>query len=132
MLKSFGEDTHTITISLLKSFRDNYDYNSIEHTVLSLHQYDTRKAHKTQAHTRILIRLDSTITLEQLPELGFDSSIAIDALASGAFASGLSGTGSAFVAIVDDNSINDVKESWSGYEGRVIETYVDNEGCCLL
>lgn len=64
--------------------------------------------------------------------LGFDSSIAIDALASGAFASGLSGTGSAFVAIVDDNSINDVKESWSGYEGRVIETYVDNEGCCLL
>ena len=75
MLKSFGVDTHTTTISLLKSFRDNCDYNSIEHTVLSLHQRDTRKAHKTQAHTRILIRLDSTITLEQLPKLGFDSSI---------------------------------------------------------
>ncbi len=64
--------------------------------------------------------------------LGFDSTIAIDALSAGAIASGLSGTGSSFVAIVDDDSIDEVKESWDKYEGNVIETQVDNEGCCLL
>ena len=64
--------------------------------------------------------------------LGFDSTIAVDALAQGAIASGLSGTGSSFVAVVDDDSIDDVKEAWEKYEGSVIETHVDNEGCCLL
>ena len=64
--------------------------------------------------------------------LGFNSSIAIDALEAGALASGLSGTGSSFVAIVDDESIDDVKESWSKYEGEVIPTEVDNVGCKIL
>ena len=64
--------------------------------------------------------------------LGFNSSIAIDALEAGAIASGLSGTGSAFVAVVSDESIDDVRESWIKYEGRVIETHVDNDGCYLL
>lgn len=64
--------------------------------------------------------------------LGFDSSIAIDALEAGALASGLSGTGSSFVAIVDDESFDEVKESWSKYEGDVIPTKVDNAGCKLM
>ena len=64
--------------------------------------------------------------------LGFDPTIAVDALSAGAIASGLSGTGSSFVAIVDEESIDDVKEIWEKYEGSVIETQVDNEGCCLL
>lgn len=64
--------------------------------------------------------------------LGFDSAIAIDALQAGAFASGLSGTGSAFFAVVDNDSTDDVRDAWSKYEGQVIETAVDNEGCCLL
>jgi len=64
--------------------------------------------------------------------LGFDSTIAIDALEAGAIASGLSGTGSSFVAIVNDESIDDVKESWNKYEGRVIETKTDNKGCVIL
>ncbi|WP_407374468.1 shikimate kinase [Methanobrevibacter sp.] len=64
--------------------------------------------------------------------LGFDSSIAIDALEAGAIASGLSGTGSSFVAVVSENSIDDVKDAWSKFEGRVIETKVDNDGCMLL
>ena len=64
--------------------------------------------------------------------LGFDSTIAIDALQAGAIASGLSGTGSSFVAIVREDSIDDVKESWSKYEGNVLETFVDNKGCVLL
>ncbi len=64
--------------------------------------------------------------------LGFDNAIAVDALQSGAIASGLSGTGSAFFAVVDENSANDVYESWSKYDGQVIETNIDNKGCCLL
>ncbi len=60
--------------------------------------------------------------------LGFDNNIALDALQAGALASGLSGTGSSFVAIVDENSIDGVKEAWDAYDGRVIETKVDNFG----
>ncbi len=64
--------------------------------------------------------------------LGFDSTIAIDALDAGAIASGLSGTGSSFVAICDENVIDDIKYSWNKYEGKVIETKVDNIGCRIL
>ena len=64
--------------------------------------------------------------------LGFNSSIAIDALESGALASGLSGTGSSFVAVADEDSIDDIKYSWSKYDGKVIETKVDNKGCGIL
>ncbi|AMK15701.1 shikimate kinase [Methanobrevibacter olleyae] len=60
--------------------------------------------------------------------LNFDNNIALDALESGALASGLSGTGSSFVAIVDDSSIDNVKEAWNSYDGKIIETIVDNEG----
>lgn len=64
--------------------------------------------------------------------LGFNTSIAIDALSCGALASGLSGTGSAFFAVVDENSIDDVEDAWMKYEGRVIKTKVDNAGCRIL
>ena len=64
--------------------------------------------------------------------LGFDSTIAVDALEAGAIASGLSGTGSSFVAVVSDESIDDVKDAWSRYEGNVLETHVDNEGCQFI
>lgn len=64
--------------------------------------------------------------------LGFDATIAIDALEAGAIASGLSGTGSSFVAVVDDDSIDDVADSWSKYSGEVITTNVDNTGCINL
>ncbi len=64
--------------------------------------------------------------------LGFDSNIAIDALEVGAIASGLSGTGSSFVAICENEAIDDIKETWSKYEGRVIETKVDNIGCQFI
>lgn len=64
--------------------------------------------------------------------LGFDSNIVIDALEVGAIASGLSGTGSSFVAICEDEAIDDIKETWSKYEGKVIETKVDNIGCQFI
>lgn len=64
--------------------------------------------------------------------LGFNSEIAIDALQCGAMASGLSGTGSAFFAIVDERVSDDVCRQWDKYEGRTIKTHVDNVGCSLL
>jgi len=64
--------------------------------------------------------------------LGFNEKIAIDAIEAGAIASGLSGTGSAFVAIVDDNSIDNVKDAWNPYSGEIIETEVDNKGTILV
>ncbi len=64
--------------------------------------------------------------------LGFDSSIAIEALNAGALASGLSGTGSSFVAICEEDKIDDIKEAWSLLDGRVIETFSDNEGCSFI
>jgi len=64
--------------------------------------------------------------------LGFDSTIAIDALESGAIASGLSGTGSSFIAICDENTIDDIEDVWENREGRVIKTSVDNVGCEFL
>ncbi|WP_273476450.1 shikimate kinase [Methanobrevibacter woesei] len=64
--------------------------------------------------------------------LGFDSSIAIEALNAGALASGLSGTGSSFVAICEEDKIDDIKEAWSLLDGRVIETFTDNEGCSFI
>ena len=64
--------------------------------------------------------------------LGFNSSIAIDALESGAIASGLSGTGSSFVAVSNEDTIDDIIYSWEKYEGTVIETKIDNVGCKIL
>ena len=64
--------------------------------------------------------------------LGFDSAIAIDAIQAGAIASGLSGTGSSFVAVCDESSCDDIKDAWSSLEGRVIESNVDNDGCTFL
>jgi shikimate kinase len=64
--------------------------------------------------------------------LGFDNNIALDALQAGALASGLSGTGSSFVAIVDESSIDSVKDAWDSYDGRVIETTVDNRGTRII
>jgi shikimate kinase len=64
--------------------------------------------------------------------LKFDTKIAIDALDAGAIASGLSGTGSSFVAIVDENTKDNVKNSWASYSGNIIETEVDNNGTKII
>ena len=66
--------------------------------------------------------------------LGFSTQLALDALEAGAIASGLSGTGSAYVAIVDDESKDDVKDVWNSYSdsGRIIETEVDNLGTKVI
>ncbi|WP_409199668.1 shikimate kinase [Methanobrevibacter sp. DSM 116169] len=61
--------------------------------------------------------------------LNFNSQIAIEALSSGAYASGLSGTGSSFIAVCEEEHIDDIKESWSQFEGEIIETKINNKGC---
>lgn len=66
--------------------------------------------------------------------LGFSAELAIDALEAGAIASGLSGTGSAYVTIVDNESKDKVKDVWNSYSdsGRIIETEVDNLGTKVI
>lgn len=64
--------------------------------------------------------------------LNFDNNIAIEALDAGALASGLSGTGSSFVAIAKEDRIDDIKDAWAQFDGNVIETKANNEGTCFI
>lgn len=64
--------------------------------------------------------------------LGFDTEIVMDALNNGALASGLSGTGSAIVAISDNQHNDDIYDVWTSYPGEIIETQVDNIGTRLI
>jgi shikimate kinase len=57
--------------------------------------------------------------------LGFDSSPAVDALAAGAIASGLSGTGPAVTAIVPEDKVGIVKDSWHNLEGEILEARIN-------
>lgn len=59
--------------------------------------------------------------------LGYDPNIAIDALASGAIAAGLSGKGPAVAAVVPRDRVYDVRNAWSKYEGMVIEAAINRE-----
>lgn len=64
--------------------------------------------------------------------LGFNNEIAIEALSAGAIASGLSGTGSSFIAIVENKDIDSVKDAWESFEGKIIQTKVDNDGTKII
>ena len=57
--------------------------------------------------------------------LGYDSSVAVDALTAGALAAGLSGTGPAVTAVVSKDKIDLVKEAWQKHEGNVLETQIN-------
>jgi len=72
----------------------------------------------------------SALTLNGLiyaSALGYNPSIAIDALTAGALASGLSGTGPAVTAIVPEEKIDLVKDAWQAYEGEILEARVNHE-----
>jgi len=58
--------------------------------------------------------------------LGYNSSIAVDALMAGALAAGLSGKGPAVTAVVPDEKKDLVKDAWQAYEGDIIEARVNN------
>ena len=64
--------------------------------------------------------------------LEFNPDIALDALDAGAIASGLSGTGPSFVAVVDSKNMDNVLDAWKSYPGDIISTNVDNAGTGLI
>jgi len=59
--------------------------------------------------------------------LGYNSSIAMDALMAGALAAGLSGTGPAVTAIVPTEKKDLVKDAWQKYEGEILEAQINHE-----
>jgi len=59
--------------------------------------------------------------------LGYDPSIAVDALMAGALAAGLSGTGPAVTAIVSEEKKDLVRDALQAYGGEVLEARVNHE-----
>jgi shikimate kinase len=59
---------------------------------------------------------------------GFSTEPLISALAAGARAATLSGTGPAYIALVDRSTLQAVKNAWEPLEGLVIETQTSNKG----
>ena len=57
--------------------------------------------------------------------LGYDIKVAVDALAAGAIAAGISGKGPAIAAVVPEDSMANVKEAWNVFEGEVIQARVN-------
>ena len=64
--------------------------------------------------------------------LGYNPSIALDALTAGAVAAGLCGKGPAVTAVVDEDKINQVKEALMKYEGEVVETEINHQKAKIL
>jgi len=72
----------------------------------------------------------SALTLNGLiysSALGYNPSIAVDALMAGALASGMSGTGPAVTAVVSDEKIDRVKGAWQTYDGDILQSRVNHE-----
>ncbi|MEM2913937.1 MAG: shikimate kinase [Candidatus Bathyarchaeia archaeon] len=64
--------------------------------------------------------------------LGYDDKIAVDALAAGAIAAGLSGKGPSVAAIVPQDKVESVKDVWKKYSGEVIEAKINSEKAHVL
>jgi shikimate kinase len=59
--------------------------------------------------------------------LGYDPSIALDALRAGAVAAGLSGKGPAVTAVVPTEKVDEVKTVWQAYDGTIMCARVNHE-----
>ncbi|MBS7611680.1 shikimate kinase [Candidatus Bathyarchaeota archaeon] len=64
--------------------------------------------------------------------LGYSLEPVLNALETGALASGLSGKGPAIVALARQNSINSIKKTWRTLDGELIETSVNNRKAQML
>jgi len=64
--------------------------------------------------------------------LGYNPSIAVDALMAGALAAGLSGKGPAVTAVVLDEKKVLVKDAWQAYEGDILETRINHKKAKVL
>ncbi|MGC8816426.1 MAG: shikimate kinase [Candidatus Hadarchaeum sp.] len=60
--------------------------------------------------------------------LGHDSMIAIEAISQGAVAAGLTGTGSATVAVAEPDKVVDIVKAWRNWPGRILITRPAVEG----
>jgi len=72
----------------------------------------------------------SALTLNGLiysSALGYNPSIALDALMAGALAAGLSGKGPAVTAVVPSEKVDSVKHVWQAYEGDILQARVNHE-----
>ncbi len=59
--------------------------------------------------------------------LGYDASVALDALAAGAVAAGLCGKGPAVTAVAADEKVDAVKQALQRYGGTVLQAHVNHE-----
>ena len=59
--------------------------------------------------------------------LGYDASVAVDALSAGAVAAGLCGKGPAVTAVVSDDKIDQVKAAMQKHKGEVIQSQLNHE-----
>jgi len=64
--------------------------------------------------------------------LGYDVKIAMEALAAGAIAAGLSGKGPAVAAVAPRDRINDIRDAWAKYKGELIEAEINREKAHVL
>jgi shikimate kinase len=59
--------------------------------------------------------------------LGYDASVAFDALAAGALAAGLCGKGPAVTAVVSSDKIDSVKTALQHHEGEILQAHLNHE-----
>jgi shikimate kinase len=64
--------------------------------------------------------------------LGYDTSVALDALAAGALAAGLCGKGPAVTAVVSSDKIDSVKTTLQRHEGEVLQANLNHEKAKVL
>ena len=59
--------------------------------------------------------------------LGYDNSVATEALGAGALAAGLCGKGPAVTAVVSDDNIDSVKAALQRHEGEILQARFNQE-----
>ena len=64
--------------------------------------------------------------------LGYNPSIAVEALSAGAVASGLSGKGPAVAAVVPSDNVDSLKKAWSKYPGELIQAEINRKKAHIL
>ncbi|RZN62640.1 shikimate kinase [Methanonatronarchaeum sp. AMET6-2] len=124
--------------------RELLEHREFERKVVILVPSDTAHSSKTNVERAELLeplvlkahemalegQIADAMTLNGLlycATLDFNKDIPLEALEAGAEAAGLSGTGTAYAALVDSGSTENVKEAWEQY-GDVIETETNNKG----
>jgi shikimate kinase len=63
---------------------------------------------------------------------GYDTSIAIDALAAGAVAAGLCGKGPAVTAVAPKDKVGSVKAALQKYDGEILQAHLNREKAKVL